>query len=132
KRARVLVVIDRSPDDLSGMVAAGPGSYVDQLLSIIGADNVLGDSKVRYPRIAAEQIRRSRPDVIIDASADAAKHLGAWKRLADVEAVAKGRVVPTSDRRLTSPSVQAPSMLPEFERMVYGSSSDESATGQGH
>ena len=120
-RARVLIVLDREPKTLAAMVAAGRGSFADELLDVIGAENVLS-SAVRYPRISAEQILRGRPDIIIDASPAAGESLDAWSRLAEVPAVAAGRVVPTQEPALTTPSPRLAAALSELERVVYGSS----------
>lgn len=115
---RVLVVIDRAPGALSGVVAAGPGSFAGELLDIIGADNMLDDASVRYPRISAEDIRRGEPEVIIDASP--ADSVAAWRQL-DVPATRARRVHKTSDRALTAPSPAVGRALEELERLVYGS-----------
>ncbi len=123
QRARVLVVLDRDPKTLGAMVAAGHGSFADELLEVIGADNVLADSAVRYPRISAEQILRGRPDVIIDSSPGAHESLSAWSSLSDVPAVANGRVHASAERAWTTPSPRLSVALEELEAVVYGSSS---------
>jgi len=120
RRARVLVVLDRDPKTLGSMVAAGHGSFADELLEVIGADNVLAGSSVRYPRISAEQILRGRPDVIIDSSPGARDSASAWATLAEVPAVAEGRVHASAERAWTTPSPRLSSALRELEAVVYG------------
>jgi iron complex transport system substrate-binding protein len=75
---RVLAIIDRDPDGLGNLVAAGPGSYLDELLAVVGADNVLAATGERYPKIAVEEVLRARPEVILDLSGHGAD---AWKQL---------------------------------------------------
>lgn len=61
-RLRVLIIYGHRP-----LVAAGPGSYGDELLTLAGADNVLHNSRVVYPTLGPEMVFRLKPDVIIDA-----------------------------------------------------------------
>ena len=68
KRPRVLAIIDRTQGALGNLVAAGPGSWLDELLAIAGAENVLAASGVRYPSITLEEVLRGKPDVILDIS----------------------------------------------------------------
>lgn len=87
---RVLAVIDREAGGLGNLVAVGPGSWVDELLAIVGADNVLVASGVRYPRVSLEEILRGQPDVILDLS-QAGTDLAPWSQV-DVPAVRDHRV----------------------------------------
>jgi iron complex transport system substrate-binding protein len=75
---RVLAVIDREAGGLGNTVAAGPGSWLDELLAVVGAENVLAASPARYPKLALETLLRVHPDVILDVSG---QNLDAWKQL---------------------------------------------------
>ena len=75
---RVLAIIDREPTGLGNLVAAGPGSYLDELLAVVGGDNVLAGTGVRYPKISTEEVLRAKPDVILDLSGHGA---AAWQEL---------------------------------------------------
>ena len=90
KRPRVLAIIDREAGGLGNLVAAGPGSYVDELLAIVGADNVLLASGVRYPKISLEEVLRGQPEIILDLS-QASGDLAPWQQV-DVPAVRDHRV----------------------------------------
>ena len=68
RRPRVLAVIDREAGGLGGLVAAEPGSWIDELLAVVGGDNVMLASGVRYPKISLEEVLRGQPDVILDLS----------------------------------------------------------------
>jgi iron complex transport system substrate-binding protein len=80
-RPRVLAVIDREPGGLGNLVAAGPGSWVDELLAVVGAENVLAGAPVRYPKISTEEVIRAKPAVILDLSYPARQSTDAWKAL---------------------------------------------------
>ena len=81
-RPRVLAVIDREPGGLGNLVAAGPGSWVDELLAVVGAENVLAGAQVRYPKISTEEVIRAKPGVILDLSYPARQGTDEWKALA--------------------------------------------------
>lgn len=103
RRPRVLAVIDRETGGLGNLVCAGPGSWIDELLAVVGGDNVLRAAGVRYPKISAEEVLRARPEVILDLSFAARQSTAAWDRLA-VPAVASHRVRALQDAYLIAPS----------------------------
>ncbi len=103
RRPRVLAVIDREAGGLGNLIAAGPGSWVDELLAIVGVENVLSRSGVRYPKISIEEVLRSAPDVILDLSFPARTEITAWNRVA-VPAVRDRRVIGLHEPYLTAPS----------------------------
>jgi iron complex transport system substrate-binding protein len=98
---KVLAVIDREAHGLGNMTAAGPGSWLDELLAIDGGDNVLAATGARYPKITAEEVLRAQPEAIIDLSyqADPAP----WDAV-DVPAVRDHRVHVLSSDPLGHPS----------------------------
>jgi iron complex transport system substrate-binding protein len=93
-RPRVLFVVDRRPGGLSGMVAAGPGTYIDELLARAAAVNVLADAPVRYVQISPEEVIQRAPEVIFDAVHDLSPERARadWAPLSSVPAVKDGRV----------------------------------------
>jgi iron complex transport system substrate-binding protein len=121
-RPVVLAVVDRSPGALSDVVVAGPGSYIDELLAIVGAANAMAASGVRYSHIGAEQILRARPDIILDSvhgqGEEAAR--ADWNGLADVPAVDHGRIHLLDHRMFISPSPRADQALRGLEERIYG------------
>jgi iron complex transport system substrate-binding protein len=103
RRPRVLAVIDREAGGLGNLVCAGPGSWIDELLAVVGADNVLRAAGVRYPKISTEEVLRTRPEVILDLSYAARQGVAPWQGL-DVPAVTGGRVRAMDDPFLIAPS----------------------------
>ncbi len=114
---RVLIVIDREAGGLGGMVAAGAGSWLDELVAITGAENVLAASPLRYPKLAPEDVLRSNADVILDVSyaADPADAQRVWQTMATVPAVAHGRVRVLKEPYLLAPSPRVASALATVE-----------------
>lgn len=103
RHPRVLAIIDREARGLGNLVAAGPGSWVDELIAVVGGDNVLASSGVRYPKISREEVLTGDPEVILDLSFAGKSDTAAWKEL-DVAAVRAGKVKALSDQYLLGPS----------------------------
>jgi iron complex transport system substrate-binding protein len=107
---RVLFVIGRNPGSLQQIYACGSGSYLDELLSIVGARNVLTDTATPWPTINLERILALNPDIILDGSIRAGEapidgdaHMRAWDRLESLDAVRRGRVVAVESEHLMIP-----------------------------
>ncbi len=91
---RVLFVVQRRP-----FYSAGRGSFLDDLLTAVGAVNVVGDVDQPWPALSEETVVARAPDVILDASlgdADTEEGRAAlaadWRRFPSIPAVAQGRV----------------------------------------
>jgi len=90
RRPKVLLIYGHRP-----IMAAGQGSFGDTMLKLAGGENLLKDSKVRYPNVPMEEVIRLAPEVIIDASssgtgaemtrAEVGKVWGRWKILPAVK-----------------------------------------------
>jgi iron complex transport system substrate-binding protein len=118
---RVLAVIDHARNELGDIYAAGPGSWIDELLAIEGASNVLASSGVRYPKINAEEILRGAPDVIIDVTfgVDQANAERAWAEVGQVPAVRNHRVVALGAPYMLAPSPRVDQALADLDAALY-------------
>jgi len=100
-RPRVLLVFGLAP-----VVAAGPGSFPDEMLALAGADNAIRQG-TRYPSLGMESVLGFAPDVVVDAAV-AEGHgqdrirsdTPGWREL---EAVRKGRVIAIDDNSVLRP-----------------------------
>ena len=117
RRPRVLAVIDREAGGLGNLVSAGPGSWVDELLAVVGGENVLRAAVVRYPKISLEEVLRTRPEVILDLSYAARQSMAAWNGV-DVPAVTNGRVRALDDAYLIAPSPRVAEALAALARAI--------------
>lgn len=119
KRPRVLAIIDREAGGLGNLVAAGTGSYVDELLALVGGENVLAGAGVRYPKLSMEEVLRAQPEVILDLSyaARGDKGLEPWSAI-DVPAAKSHRVVAMAEAFLIAPSPRVAAALEALARAI--------------
>jgi iron complex transport system substrate-binding protein len=117
KHPKVLVIIDREAGGLGGLIAAGTGSWLDELLAVVGGDNVLAASGVRYPKIGLEEVLRAQPEVILDVSFAGRSDTTSWNSV-DVPAVKSGRVKSLSDAYLLGPSPRVREALAKLAESI--------------
>ncbi|HEY0255034.1 MAG TPA: helical backbone metal receptor [Kofleriaceae bacterium] len=114
---KVLLVIDREQGGVNSLVAAGPGTFNDELLALVGGDNVLAGASVKYPKIGTEEVLRAQPDVILDLSYAGRDSMKAWDGLA-VPAVAHHKVQLLTSSLLAHPSPRIPEALDLLARSI--------------
>jgi iron complex transport system substrate-binding protein len=89
-RPDVLFLIGLDP-----LMAAGPGTFIDELLRRGGGRNVLADTDILWPQLSLEAVVRRAPDVVIVGSAGVSDPLATLRQRPgwrDVPAVRNGRV----------------------------------------
>jgi iron complex transport system substrate-binding protein len=59
KKKKVLFIIWPEP-----LIAAGPGTVIDDAINLLGEKNIAGEAKSRYPKYSLEEIYRQSPDII--------------------------------------------------------------------
>jgi len=62
----VLITVGRSPGRPAELLAAGPGTFLDQLIRRTGATNVMGDAPALYPQVSLEEVLGRGPNVIFE------------------------------------------------------------------
>jgi len=92
---KVLIVVGLKP-----LIVAGQGTYINEVLSIAGAQNAVSGRSIRYPKWSLENVIASNPDVIIDMSmgsespdaGSGTNPLESWRRLTTVSAVRNKKI----------------------------------------
>ena len=126
-RRKVMFVIGRTPGTIQDLMVVGRQSFLNELITIAGGQNIFQEANAFYPRIPREEIYARGPEVIIDmgdmADTDRVteEHKRSvpdlWKALADVPAVKAGRVYPVAEDLFVVPGprvVEAAQMLLEM------------------
>lgn len=67
-KPRVYHEVDAS--DPTKIFTVGPGSYIDDLITIAGGTNIAAKATSAYPQLSAEEVLRADPEVIVLAAAD--------------------------------------------------------------
>ncbi|MFT3694997.1 MAG: helical backbone metal receptor [Kofleriaceae bacterium] len=114
---KVLLVIDREQGGVNSIVAAGPGTFDDELLALAGGMNVLAGASVKYPKIGTEEVLRLQPDVIVDLSYAGRDSMKAWDAL-DVPAVKQHKVQLLTSSLLAHPSPRIAEALELLSRSI--------------
>ena len=90
-RRRVFYVVYNDPP-----MTAGPGTFIDQLLDIAGADNVFSDATSNWPTVSLEEVVKRDPDIVVlpvgEMSAQVGDRLKATAGWRDLRAVKNGCV----------------------------------------
>lgn len=104
------------PDPL---VAAGPGSLLDDVMQRIGFDNIAHDARSGYPRLSLEAVIARNPQLIVVGQGET---LGVplqrmLKHLSSLDAVKQGRICMVSDA-LYRPGPRIPEGIAELRRCL--------------
>lgn len=113
---KVLLLFDTKP-----IVAAGPGSFVDEMLRLAGGRNALLDG-ARYATLALETVLTLDPDVILDAEMTPSPQGfdDTWK---SVRAVRDGKVTLLRDEAILRPGPRVFEGIATLARTLHPSAS---------
>lgn len=93
-KKEVLLLLGDSSDPARDLYAAGPGTFLNELLNLSGGNNIVRDSPARYPKLSKEYIIEKSPEIIIEAGPksnlsqnDIDLRIQEWKRFPTIKAV---------------------------------------------
>lgn len=112
EQIRTLFVIWPDP-----LVAAGPGSLLDDVMQRVGFANIAEDARSGYPRLSLEAAIARNPQLIVVGQGDklAAPTQRMFKHLSSLEAVRQGRACMVSDA-LYRPGPRIPEGIAELKQ----------------
>ncbi len=114
----VLFLIGMDP-----LMAAGPGTFLDQLVRAGGGRNALADLDILWPQISLEEVVRRAPDVILVGSAaagDPAALLGERPGWRDVPAIRRGAVFAVDPDQVNRPGPDLDRAATLLARLIHG------------
>lgn len=108
-----------------GTTLAGPGTFLDEALTIAGGRNAAGDLHFRYPSVDREQLRAMKPDVIVQLLPSATPQVLAdarakWEALAELPAVRNHRVISMTDWYLLLPGYHVGELAQSLGEALHG------------
>jgi iron complex transport system substrate-binding protein len=110
--------------DESGQSVAGPDTFLDDLITIAGGENVLAGNRNRYPRIDREMLVALAPDAIIQlqpgASPQQLEQAGhVWESLAELPAAEGHRVYTFTDWYVLLPGYEIGELAEKFAGALH-------------
>jgi iron complex transport system substrate-binding protein len=128
-RKRTMFGIARTTGTLDGIMVAGGSSFVDELMSAAGGDNVFHDASAAYPQVSVEGIIARNPEAIIDLgemSGDAVSEqykrsiVALWSRLPSLAAVRQKQVFASGSDVYLVPGPRVAEAARAIFKMLHG------------
>ncbi|MBM4271157.1 MAG: hypothetical protein FJ139_03225 [Deltaproteobacteria bacterium] len=93
-RKKAIFIIQPEP-----LMVAGPGTVIDDSLTLLGLQNIASDAGSQYPKYSIEEVIRRSPDIIFVGKGPMMGQIfqNLLKRLTMLDAIKKGRVFYTSE-----------------------------------
>jgi iron complex transport system substrate-binding protein len=108
---------------MDAMISAGRNTFLNELITMAGGDNIAGDSAIRYPRFGTEEIIIKNPEYIIVSSmkkGDSLKRAREmWKRWDAISAVKNNNIHIIDSDIITRPSPRIISGLEELFTIIH-------------
>lgn len=126
-RPAVLMVVGRTPGLLTNLIAAGPSTYLSELLEIAGGNNALASGPIAYPHISLETVVRLNPGVILDMSMMGESNepriqeerlRQAWLSRRELAAVRNGAVFGLASETLVTPGPRVAEAVEEIRARI--------------
>jgi iron complex transport system substrate-binding protein len=113
---RVVMIVGHEP-----IVAAGRGTYLDDLIHLAGGDNIAEKSAESWPQLSIEYIIAMRPEIILDGSmgTEASAPAAFWSRYPEIPAVRDHRICGYPQDPVLHPGPRVGQSLKMLARMIH-------------
>jgi iron complex transport system substrate-binding protein len=122
---RVFLTLGHTPGDLTGLMTAGPKTFIHELVSLAGGENVFHDALGMYPQISKESLIKRQPEVIIEAipggiAEEKLKLLRKdWSQLPMLPAVQSGQIHFLTEDFLLIPGTRIAQTVQRFAQIIH-------------
>lgn len=118
-RRSVLVAVGQEP-----LFVAGPGSHLDELITVAGGENVARGAAAPWAMLSVEAAIAARPEIIVDSSdnrpgAARGRSPGIWVRWPFLPAVAENRVYALDPSRISIPGPRLAEMAELMGKLIH-------------
>jgi iron complex transport system substrate-binding protein len=113
---RALMLVGHQP-----IVAVGPGTFLDDLFKIAGAENIADAAAQQWPQLSMEFIVAMRPEVIIDGQmgSDPESPIQFWEAYPTIPAVRNRRVVGYPEDPTLHPGPRVGTTLEMIAKLIH-------------
>jgi len=123
-KARVVMIVNRTPGTLRDLSSATDGSYLADLVEIAGGRIAIPRVPSGYARLSKEDLLVTNPDIILDfvhgpKSSLAGDPLDAWRELPELKAVRDHRVLGVSADYVPHASQRIVQTAELFVRLIH-------------
>jgi iron complex transport system substrate-binding protein len=126
-KPKVMLSVGRQSGRLVDVLAAGPGTFFDDLLVRMGGVNAFADAPTRYPQVSLEEVMARAPDVILELRSDplppdvTAQLLKDWDQLPQSPAVRQRHVAVLAGDYVVIPGPRLPRLYREMRAALESS-----------
>ncbi|MBQ7678741.1 MAG: ABC transporter substrate-binding protein [Butyrivibrio sp.] len=118
----VLYEMTTPTPDFPTIYTCGKGTYIDEMLTVIGAENVTGDIDYAWPAISEEEAVAEDPDVILSGDTytpDVVNVILNTEGWESVDAVENGAVYAIDGDAISRPNQHVISSMVEMGKLIY-------------
>ncbi len=120
RRPRVFHELDAS--DPNRPFAVGPGTFIDQIITLAGGSNALAASPVAYPQVSTEQVVAADPEIITLGDEDfgtSPDDVAARPGWAGITAVKNRAIVAVDTNQVSRPGPRLVAALEQFAHIIH-------------
>jgi iron complex transport system substrate-binding protein len=124
-RPRVLVTVGRDAGSFQNVLTIGRASFLDELVTLAGGQNVFHEMPQPYPQVSSEQIIASAPEVVIELAGetgvvrDVERKKKDWAVFKSVPAAQNGRIHFLASDYLLIPGPRMVNVAEDFVKALH-------------
>ncbi len=125
-KKEVLLLLEDSNDPAYDLYAAGPGTFLNELLNLSGGKNIIRDSPARYPKLSKEHIIKKSPEIIIEAGPESNLSqreidikIEEWNKFPTIEAVKKKQIYFIGADYILIPGPRLLKIIERFSKAIH-------------
>ena len=116
RKPRVLFIYNLSAGVVAQVGAAGPGSFIDELIALVGGRNALADAGQPYVNLDLERLLRLEADVVIDNLPGEDDPAAVWAKLEGMKAPVRF----VRDNSMLIPGPRLPEAARALAELIHG------------
>lgn len=125
-RKEVLILTGRQLHDMANFHTVGGTSFVSQLVSVAGGDNIYQEAEQPYIEASKETVVMRAPEAVIEFHAGEAlseevraQYVADWQQLPSLPAVQNGEIRLLTESHALRPGPRVPEIAAEIARLLY-------------